>query len=464
MGEHDQPPASRFRLSRLGLRARVTALFALGALAVSATLAGITYQVTRQNLVDERERTLERSAYLDAVIVRQGLRVEDVDPVSVLQALDIGDTRQPLIRRNGEWFSRRADAGITAAVSPELQALVQDGMPAAQQVEVRGEPAFVVGVPLRTVEAGYYEITQLGELDRTLNVLATVLILAALGTTLAGAGVGAYASRRALVPLASVAKAADGIASGDISARVARDTDPDLDRLAVAFNRMVDDVQARSEADRRFAGDVSHELRSPLQTLSAATSVLARRRDDLDERTGAAVDLLGAEVTRFEQLVTDLLELARSDRPADRRPTDVVALVCGIVAQRRLPSSMVDVTGDGRAVEVDPRRFEQILANLLDNADRHGGGAVRVGICTDDVVRLEVDDEGPGVPPDERELVFDRFARGRAASARGGSEGSGLGLALVAQHAGAHRGRVEIIDRPGGGARFVVELPAQEPS
>ena len=162
---------------------------------------------------------------------------------------------------------------------------------------------------------------------------------------------------------------------------------------------------------------------------------------------------------RFEQLVTDLLELAKADRPADRRPTDVAALTRGLVGQRGLPPSVVETTG-AAVLDVDPRRYEQLLVNLLDNAAKHGGGAVRVALdIADDCLVLEVDDEGAGVPLDERTLVFDRFARGRAASARGGSEGTGLGLALVAQHVLSHRGTVEVRDRPGGGARFRVVLP-----
>lgn len=446
-------------MRRLGLRARVTAVFALGACVLSVALSVAVYEVTRQNLITERERTLVRSAYFDAVIVREGLS-GDTPVADVLRNLDTGDARRPVLRRDGQWFARTADVGATDAIPASLQSLVSKGQPGVMRVKVLGDPAFLVGVPLLDQRAGYYEVSSLNELDRTLTVLATVLGLAALGTTLAGAALGAYASRRALGPLASVATAADEIASGDIEARVARDSDPDLDRLAVAFNRMVDVVQAKSDADRRFAADVSHELRSPLQTLSAATSVLARRRDELDDRTRSAVDLLGEEITRFEQLVTDLLELARSDRPAERRPTDVVTLVCAVAAQHGLPASAVEVRGAGTSVPVDPRRLEQVLANLLDNARKHGGGAVRVAVDVQpDGIRLEVDDEGPGVPPDERELVFDRFARGRAASARGGSDGTGLGLALVAQHAAAHRGSVQLTDRPGGGARFVVELP-----
>ena len=444
---------------RLGLRARITSVFALGAFVLSALLAGTTYELTRQSLLSERERAAVRAAYFDAALAQQGLGGTEPDIAQVLRNLDTGEQRRPLIRSDGQWFARTADDGLTGSVPVELQDLVRNGRPAVQLVRLRDEAALVVGVPLAD-GTGYYEVSSLTELSRTLSVLATVLGLVALTTTVAGAGVGSWASRRVLRPLGEVAGAAGVIASGDFSARVARDRDPDLDTLAVAFNRMVDEVSARSEADRRFAADVSHELRSPLQTLSAATSVLDRRRNSLDERSAAAVDLITAEVARFEALVTDLLELARSDRPAERRPTDVAALAEALIASRRLPAGLLEVTGKRALLDLDPRRVEQVLANLLDNAAKHGGGAVRIGVTIErDTLMLEVDDEGPGVPPDERALVFDRFARGRAASARGGSDGTGLGLALVAQHVLAHRGTIAIVDRPGGGARFRIVLP-----
>ncbi|MBW3646990.1 MAG: HAMP domain-containing histidine kinase [Actinobacteria bacterium] len=447
-----------------GLRARITAVFALGALALSVALAGATYELTRQSLLDERERAAVRAAYFDAALIRQGLGGDDPDLAEVLRSLDTGETRRPLIRRDGQWFARTADDGLTEAVPQRLQRLVEQGTPAVQRVSLRAEPALVVGVPLQE-GASYYELTELTELRSTLTVLATVLGLVALVTTLAGAGVGWWASRRVLRPLGDVASAAGIIASGDFTARVGRDRDPDLDKLAVAFNQMVDEVSARSEADRRFAADVSHELRSPLQTLSAATSVLDRRREQLDDRSAAAVALLTDEVARFESLVTDLLELARSDRAAERRPTDVVALTRAVLESRRLAPAVLSVSGPAvgepaAMLDIDPRRYEQLLVNLIDNAAKHGGGVVRIGLSVEGgALTLEVDDEGPGVPVEERELVFDRFARGRTASARGGSEGTGLGLALVLQHVQAHRGTVLVTDRPGGGARFRVTLP-----
>ncbi len=446
----------------LGLRARITSVFALGALALSAALAGTTYEFVRSSLLQERERAAVRAAYLDASVVRQGLGAAEPDIALLLRTLETGESRRPLVRSDGVWFARTADDGLTRAVPADLQALVEGGTPGVQRVQVRRGPVLVVGVPVQD-GVGYYEVTALAELRRTLAVLASVLGLVAVATTVGGAAVGWAASRRVLRPLRDVAQAAGSIASGDFTARVDRDSDPDLDTLAVAFNAMVDEVSARSEADRRFAADVSHELRSPLQTLSAATSVLARRRDVLDDRTGAAVDLLTAEVERFEQLVTDLLELAKADRPAERRLTDVRALTEAAVRSHGLPPGVVQATG-AAVLDVDPRRYEQLLVNLLDNAAKHGGGAVRVGLdVRDDTLVLEVDDEGPGVPVEERELVFRRFARGRAASARGGSEGTGLGLALIAQHVLAHRGTVEILDRPGGGARFRVALPGGPP-
>lgn len=449
-------------MRQLGLRARVTAVFALGALALSLALAFATYEITRSSLLDERERTAVRTAYADAAFIRTGLGGVDPDVRGALENLATGDVRRPLVQRDGRFFARTAadSSSLTESIPSSLQRMVNSGTPAVQRVPLGDSSALVVGVPLASVDSAYYEITPLAELERTLAVLSQALGAVALVTTLAGALVGWWVSRRVLRPLASVAAAAGSIASGDFTARVARDTDPDLDKLAVSFNRMVDEVSARSEADRRFAADVSHELRSPLQTLSAATSVLDRRRDSLDGRTAAAVDLLTAEVARFESLVTDLLELAKSDRPAERRPTDVVALTRALLTSRRLPGSVLDVRGGAAVLDVDPRRYEQVLANLVDNAAKHGGGAVRVGLeVADDSLTLEVDDEGAGVPVDERELVFGRFARGRASSMRGASDGTGLGLALVAQHVLAHRGTVEVLDRPGGGARFRVVLP-----
>jgi two-component system, OmpR family, sensor histidine kinase MtrB len=444
---------------RPGLRTRVMAGFAAGAFALSVSMAVLSYELTSRSLMAGRERSALRSAYLDAGVVQAGLATPQPDIVAVLRSLNTGNTRRALLYRDGRWYARAADAGVTDAVPEGLRRLVERGELGMQRVRTDTGPAVVVGVPL-PASTGFYVIDSLHELDHALRVLALVLTLVAAGTTAAGAGLGWYLTRRALRPLDTVTAAAREITAGDLDARLDPAAEPDLERLTTSFNQMVDQLSARLERDRRFAADVSHELRSPLQTLAAATSVLDRNRSRLDSRTATAVTLLSGEVARFQHLVTDLLELARDDRP-QREPVDVADLCRQVCRSRGLPAGIVTVAGDTTAWRVDRRRFAQILGNLLDNADRHGGGAVGVRLGTEaERLVLEVDDEGPGVRAEDRTAIFDRFVRGRAASARGDSDGAGLGLALVARHAAAHGGCAEVTDRPGGGARFRIELPA----
>ncbi|PZF94740.1 sensor histidine kinase [Micromonospora deserti] len=451
-------------MRRLGLRARVSAGFAVGALLLAASMALVSYELTRRSLLDERERTALRAAYFDAAVVRSGLDTEQPDIVEVLRSLDTGGNRRPLLHRGDDWYGRTADTGLTAAVPQELQQLVRAGAPAVQRVQVNGQPTLLVGVPLAP-SISYYELTSLRELDHTLQVLALALTAVAIMVAGSGAALGWYATRHSLRPLTAVADAAQKIAAGNFTARLASTTDPDLARLSTSFNDMVDQLSRRIERDRRFAADVSHELRSPLQTLAAATSVLANRRDRLDERTATAAGLVADEITRFQRLVNDLIELARSDQAADRAPVDVVVLARRTCQARRLPDTLVQAAEDlGPSWLVDERRFAQILANLVDNAERYGGGPVAVRLSRQGGTGIvEVDDEGPGVPVGDREAIFDRFVRGRAAHSRAAGDGTGLGLALVAQHAAAHGGRVTVGDRPGGGARFRVELPGALP-
>ncbi|MDG6108709.1 HAMP domain-containing histidine kinase [Dactylosporangium aurantiacum] len=451
-------------MRRAGLRTRIVGGFAIGALLLSASMAFATYQTTRRYLLEGRERVSVRAVSYDARILREGVLTDQVDVVDLLRALDTGGNRRAMLYRDGGWFGRAADDGTTEAVPQSLQRLVQQGQAGKQLVRVNGVPAIVVGVPLSDT-AALYEVDLFRELDQTLRTLSWVLTVVAALTAVAGAGLGWYAARYVARPLRSVAGAAKEIAAGDLSTRLDPAVEPDLVQLTTSFNDMVDRLAKRLEQDRRFAADVSHELRSPLQTLAASASVLARRRDHLDQRTGLAVGLIVEEVDRFQSLVDDLLELAKSDQPVQREEVDVMAVARRACQLRKLAPDLVTAAGDTPHLWlVDGRRIEQIVGNLLDNAARYGGGATAVRVGTaGDLWFLEVDDEGPGVSPADKATIFDRFVRGRAARARTDDDGAGLGLAIVAQHAAAHGGRAFVLDRPGGGARFRVEL-RREPS
>ncbi len=463
-----------FRLRKLALRARITLAFSFGALVLSALLAATTFALTRANLISQRESAVLSRVYVNAGLVRSGLdgRTNEQIQTTLLPSLQLPENSRPLVHFGQRWFS------ITAAVGEDsipltLRSLVTDGgKPARMTFTFASHTSLAVGVPLPSVQAEYYEIVDLSDLESTLESLGISLLGASLITTLAGVGVGAWASRRALRPLSDVSQAAEAIAGGRLDTRLEATSDPDLGVLASSFNHMAGALEERIERDARFASDVSHELRSPLMTLSTSVDIIEARRDELPERAQSALDLLSAEVTRFNQLVEDLLEISRYDAGAVRLELDELRLSEFVMQAVAVASNATSVPVEidpelaGVVVQADKRRLVRVLANLLDNARKYGEGATSVAVTlVDDTVQLAVEDDGPGVPPEERALIFDRFARGGEAGRRGAGLGVGLGLALVAEHVRLHGGRVWVEDRRDGkpGARFVVELPAVRP-
>jgi signal transduction histidine kinase len=318
-----------------------------------------------------------------------------------------------------------------------------------------------VGINIPAVHAQYYEAIPLSDTDRALQAIGTALAIGAAVTTFFAGALGWSTSRRLLRPISRVATTAGEIASGGLDARMAPETDPDLARLAKSFNDMADAVQTRFEREARFASDVSHELRSPITALSAAVEVLDARRADLPERSQQALDVVVGQVRRFDQMVMDLLELSRIDAGSTellREEVDVGELVSRIAQRYGFDNTPIEIADKvPKTIRVDKLRFERILANLLENAREHAGGPSRVKVEPHGRhgIALSVDDAGPGVARGERARIFERFARGSAARHR---VGTGLGLALVAEHAHAHGGEAWVEDRPGGGARFKVSF------
>jgi two-component system sensor histidine kinase MtrB len=457
------------RLRRLGLHARLTAAFAVGALVLSILLSALAYGFVREEFADNREEEAASEVVGNAEVVREFLRTEQIDRRSVLERLRTPVGGSPVLLSDEQWYPRDIDRG-RRELPPALVQRVTDGEPARMRYRLNGEALLAVGVPLPAVRAAYFEIVSLDELDDDLRALALALVAAAVLTTLAGALLGAAFSRRVLRPLADVRQAATAIAGGRLDTRVAKVDDADLGALVTSFNDMARALQERVEADARFASDVSHELRSPLTTLAASAEVLVARRDELTERSQQALDLLVADVGRFRAMVEDLLEISRIDAGA-------ASLALDDVSVPELVENAVRLTGHGDVpIEIEPgahhvvasvdkRRVVRVIANLLDNAAKYGGGAERVSVeRVGGEVRIVVEDRGAGVPEGDRERVFERFSRGAAVVGRRSTgEGVGLGLALVREHVTMHGGRVWIEDRFGGesGARFVVALPVE---
>jgi signal transduction histidine kinase len=450
----------------LRLRTRVTLFFTFIALLAGVVLIGVTYGFARSNLLEDDEAAAKQQAFVNAEAVREQLTV---DPENISGFID------DELRTNAGGFAVLSSNDPDAPESiitdvrhplsdfpPELVESVQAGASATQNATIDGSDFLTVGVHIAEYDTGYYEAFPLEDTDATLRAILTALTLGAVGTLILAGLFGLATSRRLLRPLSQVADAAEEIASGGLDTRLAPESDPDLDRLAGSFNEMADAVQARIEREARFASDVSHELRSPITALSAAVEVLDARRDELPERTQQALDVVVSQVRRFDSMVIDLLELARLDAGAtdlnveELRLPDITQRIAARFGEPDVP--IVLANGTPEDVALDKVRFERILGNLLENARNHGGGPLRIELAPAgrDRFRLAVEDGGPGVAQGERERIFERFARGSAARHR---IGTGLGLALVAEHTAAMGGSAWVEDRVGGGARFVVELP-----
>lgn len=481
---------ARFRpLAQVGLRARITIAFSVGALLVSLLLTSASIIVIRQNLLAQRERLVAERVAINSALVADKIGAADVDTQSLFGSLSTAGKPSVIVRgANGA-----SDVPISldtrygaAVLPPSLTARVLDQRQSStMRFERNGEILLAVGAPIPNSSAGYFEINQLGDIDKSLDSLLVPLLVAAGVITALGAALGWWASRRVLRPLSDITQVASDVAQGRLDSRVAYSEwadDVDLAPLVSTFNDMVAAMQTRIDRDARFASDVSHELRSPLTTFNASLEVLRNGRDEMPERSQLALDLLSSDMERFTQLVEDLLEISRFDAGAVRLELDEVLIVESVeMASRTLSSSLIEIEADpsleGVIITLDKRRLMRVLANFIDNAAKYGDGAKLITVTRTshppadapngepvDWIQVAVADEGPGVPEAERERIFDRFSRGEMGGRRGTDLGVGLGLALAAEHARLQGGSVWVENRTdvASGARFVVELPLVE--
>lgn len=450
--------------SALSLRFRAIVGFGVVSLLLAGALSASSYLLVRNWIVGDRRDAAVHQAYTSARLVRSRLISGETDLAALLSGLQVSGGGHALMERNGQWYSSSV-AADRSQVPASLQAVVADDHAGWQTVGTASGPVLAIGVPVAEVSARLYFLEPLNDVQHTLNVLAAVLAVGAGLAALVGAATGAFVSGRILRPLRAVSLVAREIGAGKQDVRLPATTaDPDLGPLVVSFNHMVDELEERARREARFAADVSHDLRGPLAAFAAAVSVVQRRRDTLPPEACAAVDALDQEVRSFARLVSDLLEISRFEAGTatlDSETVDAVRFVEGVLADTGRHIPVVHPDGYAPRVTVDRRRMQQVLVNVLDNAERYAGGATHVVVepAAGGVVAVAVDDHGPGVPPELRQAIFSRYERGRAGHDPSMPKGSGLGLALAAQHTRLHGGSIRVDDAPGGGARFSIELP-----
>lgn len=466
----DRPPTPPARGSRFPdrLRNRIVVRIGLLVAALAVVLGTSTYVIVRDALIDEHERSAEDQFETNTVVLAGALRTAEVDEVALLASLRPAVRARELLFSGGQWYA--ASLQVQPAELPDgLVDAVRAGQPSVQRFEADSRLLLALGAPLDD-ESLYFEVFDLSDLQTTLGTLRQALVASGIAATLIGMAVAWWIARRVTSPLENVANAATRIASGDLDVRMAGSDDRDLGRIAASFNRMADTLQARLARESRFAADVSHELRSPMTTLVNAATVLQHRRHELSADGQEALDLLVGDIERFEGIIADLTEMSKHDAGTIRPASEVLGAgptvreVLARLSRGSLPVETTEAALDA-FVRVDPRRLERVFDTILENADAYAGGATRITIDADaDDVLVHIDDAGPGVPEDERERIFERFARGVHGERRTTADGSGLGLSLARENMRILDGTIEVGDRPAGrGARFTLSLPRVRP-
>jgi two-component system, OmpR family, sensor histidine kinase MtrB len=376
--------------------------------------------------------------------------------------------------------------GTADLITPDLIRAVSasDGHVAWQirtaEVSGRTSKYLVYGspVPTRFGHVELYYVVPLSTEDSAANQIRTTVLATGLALVILLGVIAGLVTRLVVLPVRVAARTAQRLSAGLLDQRMKVDGEDDLALLAAAFNQMAANLQRQivrleemSRLQRRFTSDVSHELRTPLTTVRMAADLIFAERDEFDPAVARSAELLQAELDRFESLLTDLLEISRFDAgfaALDAEYTDLVPVVervadrlaglaerVGVTIELHLPDTPV-------IAEVDPRRVERVLRNLVGNAVEHGERRpVHVTLAADDAaVAVTVRDHGIGLKPGEERLVFNRFWRADPSRARQ-TGGTGLGLSISAEDARLHGGWLEAWGTPGEGSQFRLTLPVR---
>jgi two-component system sensor histidine kinase MtrB len=373
---------------------------------------------------------------------------------------------------------------ITPSVDiPEgLRRLVQRSNLAVQYAPVRdGDrtvPGLIVGEPVsaRTGVLDLYYLFPLTAEQQTIALVQRTVALSGLALVLLVVGIALLVTRQVVRPVRVVSQTAGRLAAGDLSQRIRVHGADDIARLGRSFNDMAGSLQRQirrledlSRLQRRFTSDVSHELRTPLTTIRMASELLHAHRDEFPPALSRSVELLNAELDRFESLLADLLEISRYDAGVARLESETVDLrgivqatveASRLLAERQGSELIVRLPDGPVTADMDSRRVERILRNLVGNALDHGEGKpVEITLAADaDAVAVTVRDHGVGLRPGEAGLVFNRFWRGDPSRSRL-TGGTGLGLAISLEDARLHDGWLQAWGERGKGAQFRLTLP-----
>nr|WP_277513245.1 MtrAB system histidine kinase MtrB [Cellulosimicrobium cellulans] len=468
---------------------------ALGAYLTDAMRDGLYERRAAEVDLESAQSTQQARSTLDASPAANATEAQSLlfDLFSMLQST--GSSRDVFLWQAGGsstvgFLDLSTNPQLVDLVTPEMReaTVTANGEQYLQSVAIPVDPAdpdspvvpgIVVGSTVEVPVAGTYELYYLYDLEadqETLRFLQSVLLVGALVLLALLVGITALVTRQAVLPVRQAATVAERLADGRLDERLPVKGHDEMASLAHSFNEMARSLQDQigrmeelSMLQRRFVSDVSHELRTPLTTIRMASEVLHSSREDFDPVSKRSTELLQTQLDRFEDLLADLLEISRFDAGAavlDAERRDLRDVVNAAVdhaaplAERKGVWLSVHLGDEPVTADVDPRRVERIVRNLVVNAIEHAEERpVEITVEGDGhAVAVAVRDHGVGMTADEVQHVFDRFWRADPARART-TGGTGLGLAISLEDAHLHGGWLEAWGRPGRGASFRLTLP-----
>jgi two-component system, OmpR family, sensor histidine kinase MtrB len=485
---------------RSSLQVRVGAITMVVAGTVVVIVSLVLFSQIRDQLLDvKRQAAIDQARAGVTYAQTQVAGISTGDAASVRTALDrtvtqlrarsgaAGTFEVVMVHRTGE-VERTAPSPsrVFQALPGDLRALVDDGRQGWRYSLVPDEsgepqPTLLIGAAVPSDAAGSQQIElyyafPLAQEDESLSLIRSTVIISGIALTLFVVGIGVMVTRLVVDPVRRAAGIAQRLADGQLEERMLVRGEDDLARLATSFNAMADSLQRQitqleglSQLQQRFTSDVSHELRTPLTTVQMAADVLHDARGDFPPHVARSAELLRAELDRFEGLLTDLLEISRYDAGAavlDSEAVDLGALVARVaagmwaLAERHDSELVVNRPDEDVIAEVDARRVERILRNLVGNAIEHGAGRpIEITLAANrTAAAMTVRDFGVGLSSADAQHVFDRFWRADPSRVRTVG-GSGLGLSISLEDARLHGGWLQVWGQPGAGAQFRLTLP-----
>jgi len=447
------------------LRRRLTVAFVLVAAISAGALALGSFLLVRYTRLQDSLKRAEQQSRVD--LVQAGRFPQPIDVAGLLGGIESAGTHAILVDQG---IASPSNPSFDPAIQSDLRTLVGRGQLAYSRITFQGTHFLMVGSRIPGSLDQLYLLFDEQSVYRDLGNLRNVLLIGWGVVILLAALVGRALARGTLEPVGRASEAARHMAEGLLDTRLPESGEDEFGAWAASFNRMAEALEAKVKAlsdaqarERRFTSDVAHELRTPVAALVGEASLLREHLDGMPEDTRRPAELLVQDVGRLRRLVDELMEISRLDagrEPVQAEFVDVPALI-GAVARSRGWQSRVAIEGEAVSAWTDRRRMERVVANLVGNAVEHGGRDVRVWVGRDgERVAIEVNDRGPGIPPEHLPHLFERFYK--SDPSRSGA-GSGLGLAIAAENARLLGGDIQVRSEVGVGTQFRVVLPVTEP-